>query len=74
MKKIVFYHNGTTGMFNENGEQAGGKDVNVPWLALYFQHLKSLGLNPSDFEFHMPDGNSKATYVPEYDNYSIRRV
>ena len=69
IRNILFFSNGNTAAFNKNGEQI--PELQYPWIKLYFDFLKSKGIEDIHFiQFELPNGR-KAKYLPEYDNWEI---
>jgi len=68
--KVYFFDNGNSCVFNEKDQQVAS--LNKSWLLLYVEFLKSKGLNPTDFEFKMPNAKIAKIFKMEDGNYNWR--
>jgi hypothetical protein len=54
VKKVVFFPNGQTAVFDEQGQQM--PELQRSWLKLFADFLDDHDEDPTEFEFTMPDG------------------
>lgn len=54
MKKVIFFSNGNTAVFDEQGEQV--PSLQEGWFRLFLDFLKMHGVNPLDAEYTLPNG------------------
>ena len=63
---VIFFPNGGTGAFNKDGIQI--PKVAKSWIVVYADYLLSIGLDPLDVDFELPDGkNAKIRIKPDSD-------
>ena len=67
--KVLFFPNGNTAVFDDEGHQI--PTLQEPWFLLFVEFLKQHYLDPAIVEFTMPDGSTKATYMPTYNNWQL---
>ena len=54
MKRVIFFPNGGTAVFDENGQQL--PNLQRSWLKLFADFLDDHDEDPTEFEFTLPDG------------------
>ena len=54
--KIIFFTNGNTGVFNDQGLQI--PKLQQSWLRLFIQYLESQDIIPTEAEYIMPNGKN----------------
>lgn len=54
MKQIYFFANGVTAVCDDAGKQV--PEFQESWISLFVSYLESKGADPTQFQFHMPDG------------------
>jgi len=67
--KVLFFLNGNTAVFNDKGQQI--HELQEPWFLLFVEFLKRHHHDPATVEFTMPDGLTKATYLPAHNNWRL---
>ncbi len=61
-KKIMFFSNGATAVFNEKGEQI--PELQRPWLLIFREFLATAGVNfPETLEVILPSGKSAEFFL-----------
>lgn len=63
MKRILFFGNGITAAFDEDGAQIS--TLQEPWLGKYLEFLEASGEDVTTFEFTMPNGYTAKPYRTE---------
>lgn len=53
-KKIIFFDNGNTAVFDENGRQCA--DLQTPWLLAFVEFLTRMGEDAENFDIILPNG------------------
>lgn len=66
VQKVLFFPDGGAAAFDSHGEQVA--EAQRPWLLLFVDHLRSIGVDPSTVEFEFPSGR-KGRYLEEHDNW-----
>ncbi len=71
MKTVFFFPNGNSGVYD--GEERMDT-LQRPWFLLFAEFIESRGYDPTDFEYHLPDGRHIATVfkIPEGYNWRIK--
>lgn len=70
--KIMFFEDGKTSWFNENGEQM--PKLQNSWIELYFKFLKNEGVDPLNVEYILPNGMSaKPFQIDSGYNWKIKQ-
>ena len=54
MKRVVFFANGNTAVFDEQGVQV--PELQRAWIKLFAEFLEEHDEDPLEFEFTMPNG------------------
>jgi len=67
MKRVIFWPNGNSMVFGDDGEQIG--ELQEPWVKLSAEYLATNGYNPEEFELCLPDGR-KARYFKTESGYN----
>jgi len=62
--KATFFNNGNVMFFDDNGKQVPELQA-YGWFGLYIKRVVSLGLNPEDIEFTMPNGQTAKPFKGE---------
>ena len=68
--RVMFFPNGNTACFDEEGEQI--PKLQESWFILYLQFLSSNGINPIDIEYDFPLGDKVSVFeIPNGYNWRI---
>jgi hypothetical protein len=54
MKRVIFFPNGHTAVFDERGQQV--PELQRAWIKLFAEFLDDHDEDPVEFEFTLPDG------------------
>ena len=55
--KAIFFPNGNTRYFDQNGQQV--PELQQSWLLLYVEFLKSKNIDPLTIEYELPNGKAR---------------
>ncbi len=54
-KRILFFWNGNTAVFDENDRQV--PELQVPWIVVFARWLEARGIEAGECEFTLPNGS-----------------